>query len=295
MSFTAVVVIHDSRDHLARLLSSLEAHLPQPPEVVVVDTGSRDGGAGLAREHGARVIELEAPAGFGAANNAGVACAGHDVVALLNPDVELIDAGLLDLVALARRRDALLVPRLLGPDGRPERSAHPVPGRPSSLLPALVHPPLLPSGARLRAEPWRSDAPREVGWAIAAALVGRTGTLRGLGPFDPGPLLFYEDLDLCLRAGAAGIPTELHPEVRLRHAGAHSTTPAFGGEPHDEVARRRREVVGARLGRRALALDDAAQGLTFATRIAGRALARRDPARERAQLRALLRARRHAQ
>ena len=121
--------------------------------------------------------------------------------------------------------------------------------------------------------------------------MARTATLRWLGPFDPGAFLFFEDMDLCLRARAAGIPTELHPEVRLRHAGGHATARRFGGEPHELHAARRREVVAARLGRRALALDDAAQALTFATRATGRALLRRDSSRPRAQLRALRAAR----
>jgi hypothetical protein len=57
-------------------------------------------------------------------------------------------------------------------------------------------------------------------------------------------------------------------------------------------ARRRRQVVGARLGARAVALDDVAQGLTFATRIAARTLGRRRATRERTQLQALMQARR---
>ena len=52
----------------------------------------------------------------------------------------------------------------------------------------------------------------------------------------------------------------------LRHAGAHSTHAAFGGEPIDVQVRRRREVVGARLGARALALDDAAQAVEHGVR-----------------------------
>jgi N-acetylglucosaminyl-diphospho-decaprenol L-rhamnosyltransferase len=295
VSFSAVIVLHDSEPDLARLLDSLDAHLPERPQLVVVDSGSRDAGADLARERGAEVVELAGNPGFGVASNQGVELASRDVVALLNPDVELLDASLLELVALARARDALLVPRLLNADGTPQRSAHPLPGRAGALLPALVHPPLLPAPLRLRAEPWRAESPRTVGWAIGAALVARTATLRALGPFDPDAFLFYEDLDLCLRARAAGVPTELRPEVRLRHAGARSTGPAFGGEPHDLQARRRREVVAARLGRRALALDDAAQAITFATRIGARTLLRRDAGRERDQLRALLRARRAAQ
>ena len=290
--FTVVTVIHDSARELQGLLASLDARLPRRPRTVVVDTGSTDGGADLARDHGAEVIELPGNPGFGAASNAGVAATDTPVTALLNPDVELLDAGLLHLVAGAGERDALLAPRLLNPDGSIQRSAHPLPGRIGALLPSLVHPLLLPPGLRDRAEPYRADAPRTVGWAIGAALVARTGTLRRLGPFDPSAFMFYEDLDLCLRARVAGVPTELHPAVRLRHAGAHSTAPAFGGEPHDVLARRRREVVGARLGHRALAADDAAQAIAFATRIAARRALRRDAARETAQLTALLRARR---
>ncbi|HEX5924192.1 MAG TPA: hypothetical protein VFY45_10200, partial [Baekduia sp.] len=61
---------------------------------------------------------------------------------------------------------------------------------------------------------------------------------------------------------------------------------------HELLAARRRAVVRANLGRRALALDDAAQALTFATHAAARTVLRRDAARERAQLRALRSARR---
>jgi N-acetylglucosaminyl-diphospho-decaprenol L-rhamnosyltransferase len=290
--FTAVVVAHDSESDLARLLDSLERHLPASPQLVVVDTNSRDGGPALARERGAEVIELGANPGFGAANNAGVARARAGVTVLLNPDVELLDGGLLALVARARARDALVVPRLLNADGSVQRSAHPLPGRPGALVPALVHPPALPRTLRLRAEPWRAERPRTVGWAIAACLAARTQTLRALGPFDPAAFLFYEDMDLCLRARAAGVPTELQPEVHLRHAGAHATAPAFGGEPHELHARRRRKVVRARLGAGAAALDDAAQALTFGTRAGARVLLRRDASRELAQLRALRRARR---
>jgi GT2 family glycosyltransferase len=193
----------------------------------------------------------------------------------------------------ARREDALHVPRLLNPDGSVQRSAHPLPGRVGALLPALVPPRVLPPPLREHADPWRADGhERPVGWAIAAAVAARTATLQRLGPFDAGQFLFFEDLDLCLRARAAGIPTILHPDLALEHRGGHSTGPAYGGEPHELLAARRRAVVRANLGARALALDDAAQAVTFATRAIARAALRRPAGRERAQLRALRAARR---
>jgi GT2 family glycosyltransferase len=260
---------------------------------VVVDTGSDDGGSELAAGAGAQVISRPDNPGFGEACNAGLEHAAAEVTVLLNPDVELLDDGLATLAERARGREALLAPGLLEPDGSIQRTAHPLPGRARELLPALAHPPLLPLGPRLRAEPWRARERRTVGWAIAACLTARTDLLRRLGPFDPRAFLFYEDLDLCLRARAAGIATELHPDIVLRHAGAHSTERAFAGEPFALLARRRREVVGERLGRRALLLDDLAQALTFATRSAARAALGRDASRPRAQLHALEQARKN--
>ena len=289
--FTAVIVLHDSEAELAALLPSLAVHLPEPPQLVVVDTGSRDGGPELARRHGAELVELADNPGFGAASNAGVGRARHDVTVLLNPDTELIDDSVHELARLARTHPhALHAPRLLERDGSVQRSAHPLPGTAGALLPALVHPPLLPRALRERAEPFRAERGRTVGWAIAACLAARTETLRRLGPFDPAVHLFAEDMELGLRARAAGIPTVLHPQLRLRHAGGHAVL--RGGEPYAALARRRREALERTLGPRARARDDLAQALTFATRIAARTAVRRDASRERAQLGALLAARR---
>jgi GT2 family glycosyltransferase len=289
MSFTALVVIHDSERHLAALLASIERHLASDrPQVIVVDSGSTDSGAALAGDRGATVIEVDGNPGFGAANNAGLAHAEHPVTVLLNPDCELLDGSLATLAREAATRDALLVPRLLNADRSPQRSAHPLPGTPDALLSALWPPRAMPRGLRERFEPWRGTAPRPVGWAIAACVAARTDLLRRLGPFDPGAFLFYEDLELCLRARAAGVPTELRPAVGVAHHGGHATGPALGAQAFDMQARRRRAVVGAYLGARALALDDAAQALTFGAR----ALVGRRRARNMAELRSLIAARR---
>jgi len=289
--YTVVVVLHDSADELGALLRSIDAHAPARPQVVAVDSGSRDGGPAAAAAWGAEVVALDGNRGFGAACNAGVARADHGATVLLNPDCELLDGGLAALAARAAARpDALHAPRLLDPDGSVQRSAHPLPGTLGALAVAPLHPRLLPRPLRDRAEPYRSARPRTVGWAVGACLAAATETWRRLGPFDPAVHLFGEDMDVCLRARAAGLPTLLHPDLRIRHTGGHATLRA--GEPLDMLARRRRAVVGARRGPRALLVDDLAQAVTFASRAAAHAALGGDARRPARQLAALARARR---
>jgi GT2 family glycosyltransferase len=257
-----VTVAHRSATELAALLPTL----PTDAEVIVVDTDGSAAGVP------ATVIERPDNPGFGPANNAGVARASGDITVLLNPDIVASPGAVERLAALVGGREALVAPRLLNPDGSVQRSAFDLPGRPSGVLTAIAPGPL-------RREPWRARAPRIVGWALAAALAAPTALLRRLGPFDPAAFMFYEDMDLCLRARDAGIPTVLHPDVELTHAGAHS----YGDAPVDMLARRRRAVVGANLGPRALALDDLAQFAEFAVRSWR--------GRDRARVRALWRAR----
>ena len=216
MSLSVVVVSHDSGEHLRNLLPSVDV----PAQVIVVETGPTAGDA---------AIHLPGNPGFGAANNAGIERATGDVIALLNPDVILAPGALARLAGAAAQRDALHLPRLRNHDGTPQDSVHPLPGARMNYLRALA-----PGPVRRRL------GERAAGWAIAAAMVARTATLRRLGPFDPSIHLFYEDLDLCLRARAEGVPLVLHRDVAVTHVGGHST----GAEDPALQVERRRAVVG---------------------------------------------------
>jgi N-acetylglucosaminyl-diphospho-decaprenol L-rhamnosyltransferase len=291
---TLVTVSHNSERELETLLEAVHRHLPRA-RVVVVDCASADGSVEVARRvAGVEVVVLFRNVGFGAASNIGVARVQTPVTALVNPDVELLDSSLLELAdeALsAPGRERLLAPLVLSADGSRQETVHPAPCSAADLARSLIPPAAIPGPAGVGLAPWRSRRPRRVGWAVGCALVARTETLRRLGPFDESIFMYGEDMELGLRARELGIETWFWPYGRVLHHGGHSSARAFGGEPFELKARARHDVVGRLLGPRSAALDDAAQAVTFASRLALKRALRRPAEREPLQLRAVLAAR----
>jgi N-acetylglucosaminyl-diphospho-decaprenol L-rhamnosyltransferase len=294
---SVVTVTHNSERELEALLDSVARHLPGA-RMVVVDCASDDGSLELARRRPwVETVALGENIGFGRACNRGVQRVRTPVTALLNPDVELLDGSLLQLAAEALRDDRpqrLLAPRVLNGDGSRQDTVHPAPGAPADLIRALIPPALIPGRLGASLAPWRATEPRRVGWAVGCALLARTGTLRALGPFDEGFFLYGEDLELGLRARQQDVATWLWPAARVVHHGARSATRAFGGEPFGLLARGRHAAVARRLGPRRARLDDGAQAVTFASRLALKRALGRPADRERQQLSAVISLRRRS-
>jgi glycosyltransferase involved in cell wall biosynthesis len=106
---SVVVPVRDGERFLADALRSVAAQTFRVAELIVVDDGSRDRSAAVARELGARV-ERQAPAGQVAARNRGVAAATGELVAFLDAD-DLWPAESLErrVAALRADREAGLV------------------------------------------------------------------------------------------------------------------------------------------------------------------------------------------
>jgi N-acetylglucosaminyl-diphospho-decaprenol L-rhamnosyltransferase len=282
-----VVVTWESRQDLSRLLDSMLAHLDPRHELVVVDNASGDEPEReLGRWPGpTRYQRLESNRGFGAAANAGVALASSEGIVLLNPDVELLDGGLAALADGAVESGALVGPRLLNPDGTPQPSASgPVIGV-WPWLGALVPGAVQPGPVRARTEPWRLDHRVEVTWLTGACIAAPRGVLAALGPFDERIELMSEDLDLCLRAGARGIPVVFAPRTcRLVHHGGSARERRFEDAGLALAARNRRAAIARAYGPSRERRGWRAQVLRLRLRAAAKGALRRDRRAEQAEL-----------
>lgn len=209
----------------------MNAHLDGGQELVVVDNGSSDDPEPAARAWKGRVRfhQMGENAGFGVASNAGVALASEPLSVLLNPDTELLDDGLDRLAAAAAELRGLVGPRVLSSDGSVQASAS---GPEVGVWPwvrALLPGALQPSWLRARTEPYRLERRARVTWLTGSCIAAPTPLLERLGPFDPALHMYGEDIDLGLRAGAAGVGSWFDPAVcRIVHHGQQSSQRAYG-------------------------------------------------------------------
>lgn len=232
MRVAVVVVAWNGETLLPPALESLERQEP-PPDLVVVDNGSADGTAAVARAAGGRVgarggrFSLLAPGrnlGFTLGANAGMEAAlaldpPVDLVVLLNQDATLEEGALAAMAARFRSDPTVgaVGALILYPDGATVQHAggmlDPVRGTGRH---AGHHAPVEAALAEMVDEP---------DYLTGAVLALRAAALRDAGLFDPlySPG-YYEDVDLCGRLRAAGWRVVLEPGARARHLESASFT-----------------------------------------------------------------------
>jgi GT2 family glycosyltransferase len=262
-------------------------HLDSGVELIVIDNASNDEPeAAAAQWRGKRQFErLDSNRGFGVASNRGVQLSKSEAVILLNPDTELLDSGLLRLAAFAVEHECIAGPRLLNPDRsiQPSASGSPVGAWP--WLGALMPGRLQPRFARAKTEPWRFQVLTHATWLSAACLVAPRSLLDRLGPFDPTIHLYAEDMDLGLRAAAAGIDSWICPELsRVVHRRRGSTERRWPGGPEGPAALNRRAVLRRAYGPAAERRAWYAHRANLRLRVSAKRILRQDAGAELAAL-----------
>lgn len=210
---SALIVNYNGGGLLAKAVARLEeASAGLDLEIIVADNGSVDGSLDALRENpGVRLLELGENLGFGAANNRAAAAARSDRLLLINSDAWPEPGSLEKLLARldADPRLALVAPRLVYPDGRPQFHWAPTTSIAGEAVQIVRN--------RFESRPLVHRLRLGAGWFTAACVLLRRRAFEEVGGFDEGFFLYFEDVDLCLRLRAAGWRLADAPEAAAVH------------------------------------------------------------------------------
>jgi glycosyltransferase involved in cell wall biosynthesis len=197
---TAAIPVRDGERYLAEAIESVLAQTHRPSQVIVVDNGSSDGSAEVARRYEPDVtVRFESRVGIGPARNAALAAAEGNYIAFLDAD-DLWQPEKTEVQLAAFERDPSLglvfghVLQFLSPDLDPSVAA----------------------GLRLPGAP-------QPGLYVGAMLASRAAW-EEIGPW-PGDLEISDGLTWLLRARELGIREWMAPQTVTRrrvHGANHS-------------------------------------------------------------------------
>ncbi len=205
---TAVVVTYQSAGTLDELMApARRCHDASVLKFVFVDNDSRDATPQILEDQTdwAEVLLTGSNNGFGRGCNIGLAKVTTPYTLFLNPDAQIEPEAVRTMVTFMEQNPKVGIvgpATLTGPDPSYQHtSSLPTPW---TVFRASI--PLLKAGSDARritpgSEPFRT------GWVCGAVFMIRTELARALGGFDPRYFLYWEEMDLCLRAEHLGYQT----------------------------------------------------------------------------------------
>jgi GT2 family glycosyltransferase len=217
--YVIILAFNDRKAILRCLASAQDLDYPND-HLLVVDNASADDTVSAVRQAypSCEIIINEENLGFAAGCNVGMAHAlnqGADFILLLNQDTLAAPDLLTVLVETAYQKPTagIIAPKTYFlepmPDGRPR------------LLYAGSWRFRLPLEQRLpgigQADSGQYDTPTPVDYAWGHGMLLRAEMLRTIGLFDPAFFMYYEDMDLCRRARAAGYEVWYEPRTHMWH------------------------------------------------------------------------------
>jgi len=210
-----IIVLYNCADFIGPCIDSMQALSCDDVELVMVDNGSTDGSARLAREAADRagipcvISDLGGNRGFARANNRGFKLAGGDVVLLLNPDTEVYPDMVGELAsAFEDESVGVCGCKVYYPDRK-----------------TLQH-----AGGWMRdngltmhygvgeIDEGAYDEPRDCPYVTGCALAVRRDVFARAGMFDAGYYpAYFEEADLCLNVRRMGYRVVYVPGARVVH------------------------------------------------------------------------------
>lgn len=219
MDLTIVIVNYNSINLLLNCLTSVKKGLHKSDftfEIIVVDNASTDNSRRILKWiKQVKTIYNQKNAGFGNACNQGISKAKGKYILLLNPDTQVIDRGIPNLLEYALKfNQGFFGGQLLNNDFTIQPSC----GLFFSLPVVFIM--LFLQGEKLRITKFTPKTSAVVDWVSGACLLGQKEDFLKVGGFDENIFLYTEEVDLLFRAKQMNLICHYYYGARFIHLGA---------------------------------------------------------------------------
>jgi hypothetical protein len=236
MDLSIIIVNWKVKDLVEKCLQSIfEQTKDISFEVFVVDNNSGDGSAEMVREKFPQVdltVSTE-NLGFAKGNNLAIKKSRGRYILLLNPDTEILDNALEKMVRFMDTHSECGISgcKLLNPDLSLQPSVRAFPDLISQLFILLKIHHLLPHSKTMYkylVQNFDYEKMQEVDQVMGAFMMIRREVINKIGLLDEKFWIWFEEVDFCKRAKAAGFKILYTPEVKIIHHFGQSFKQAMG-------------------------------------------------------------------
>ncbi|NWG29109.1 MAG: glycosyltransferase [Ignavibacteriaceae bacterium] len=232
MDLSIIIVNYNVKEFLQNLLHSIEkASLNISKEIIIIDNASDDGSVDVIKEKfpSVKLIENKFNAGFGRANNQGLAIAKGKYILFINPDC-IVSEDTFDKMLLffnEKPECGLAGCKILNSDGTLQlacRRSFPGPWTSFTKVTGLSN--LFPESkifARYNLTYLDENKTYEVDAVSGSFMMMRKEVYEKIGGFDEQFFMYGEDLDLCYRVQKAGYKVYYVHSTQIIHYKGEST------------------------------------------------------------------------
>lgn len=216
MLLTIQIVNYNSRRDLVECLEAIQKDVPRELDlqVVVINNEAEKIGGDLSRFPHVEIIETGKNIGFGQAHNLGAKSARGECIFFLNPDANVLPGALKELISVvaADKKVGIVGPLIMGRSGFVEEEHC---GRRKDLT-SLIK-------GKIRGDREKKlDVIFEVDWLSGGAMLIRRDLFESLGGFDDNFFMYFEDVDLCLRARKKNQKIVVNSKAKVLHKSGRS-------------------------------------------------------------------------
>ncbi len=237
---SVIIVQYNKVELTKRAIRSFTHFHRTEHEVILIDNASTDPALGTLQQEfpDIQIIFNEKNIGFGAANNMGAKIAKGNILFFLNNDTVTVShfTSIVEREFLENPTIGIIGPRLLNEDRSFQLSAGSLPNFLREIVDKALYSFMernVGMVGRYLEKQYRQK--QTVGWVTGAALFIRRDLFMKIGGFDEEMFMYFEDIDLCLRAGQAFTQVLYFPECLIIHLKGGSAT---GKSPTKKIYRR---------------------------------------------------------